>query len=329
MRSAARGLLAGGLAFVLLTGLTACVPRSDEWSDVEYAIASGGSTGVYYDYGSHLAEELSDRLDLRMVAQETAGSVDNLLRVSSGEALLGFAQGDAAADAVSGTGAFERPLEVEALARLYDEYVQVVVRGDSDIDDIGDLAGRTISLGAENSGVNVIAGRVLDAAGVALDSVRDPQLDLSASIGAMERGEIDGFFWVGGLPTPGVAELSSRAPVRLLPIEPEWVNAVNERYSHAYRRPMSPRGHTACRTPRRRWPFPTISSPPRPRRMPSCTMSWPGSSTRDCASRGRCRPRRCWIGARRSSPVRSLSTMVRSTTTATCAVDCSRNPQEV
>lgn len=37
--------------------------------------------------------------------------------------------GDAAADAVSGTGAFERPLEVEALARLYDEYVQVVVRG--------------------------------------------------------------------------------------------------------------------------------------------------------------------------------------------------------
>ncbi|MFE7197618.1 TAXI family TRAP transporter solute-binding subunit [Microbacterium oxydans] len=242
MRSALRRLLAGGLAFVLLTALTACVPRSDEWSDVEYAIASGGSTGVYYDYGSHLAEELSDRLDLRMVAQETAGSVDNLLRVSSGEALLGFAQGDAAADAVSGTGAFERPLEVEALARLYDEYVQVVVRGDSDIDDIGDLAGRTISLGAENSGVNVIAGRVLDAAGVALDSVRDPQLDLSASIGAMERGEIDGFFWVGGLPTPGVAELSSRAPVRLLPIEPEWVNAVNERYSHAYRQADVPAG---------------------------------------------------------------------------------------
>ncbi|MFF1541092.1 TAXI family TRAP transporter solute-binding subunit [Microbacterium sp. NPDC058269] len=242
MKAAVRRLVAGAIALTLLGGLTACSPRASEWTDAEYAIASGGSTGVYYDYGSHLAAELSDSLDIRMVAQETAGSVDNLLRVSSGEALIGFAQGDAAADAVSGAGAFDEPLEVQALARLYDEYVQVVVRGDSEIDDIGDLAGRTISLGAENSGVNVIAARVLDAAGVDLGSVRNPQLDLSESIGAMERGEIDGFFWVGGLPTPGVAELSERSPVRLLPIRQEWVNEVNERYSYAYRPADVPAG---------------------------------------------------------------------------------------
>ncbi len=242
MRALARRLVAGALAITLLAVLTACNPRASEWTDAEYAIASGGSTGVYYDYGSHLAEELSASLDIRMGAQETAGSVDNLLRVSSGEALIGFAQGDAAADAVAGTGAFDTPLEVQALARLYDEYVQVVVRGDSEIDDVGDLAGRTISLGAENSGVNVIAARVLDAAGVDLGSVRNPQLDLSESIGAMERGEIDGFFWVGGLPTPGVAELSETSPVRLLPIEQEWVNEVNERYSHAYRPADVPAG---------------------------------------------------------------------------------------
>ncbi len=64
----------------------------------------------YYDYGSHLAEELSASLDIRDGCEETAGSVDNLLRVSSGEALIGFAQGDAAADAVAGTGAFDAPL---------------------------------------------------------------------------------------------------------------------------------------------------------------------------------------------------------------------------
>lgn len=238
----ARRVLAGALALTVLGALTACSPRAGEWTDAEYAIASGGSTGVYYDYGSHLAAELSGSLDIRMVAQETAGSVDNLLRVSSGEALIGFAQGDAAADAVSGAGAFDEPLEVQALARLYDEYVQVVVRGDSEIDGIGDLAGRTISLGAENSGVNVIAARVLDAAGVDLGSVSNPQLDLSESIAAMERGEIDGFFWVGGLPTPGVAELSERSSVRLLPIEQEWVNEVNERYSHAYRPADVPAG---------------------------------------------------------------------------------------
>lgn len=242
MTAVRRRLVAGALALLLLGALSACSPRASEWTDAEYAIASGGSTGVYYDYGSRLAEELSGSLDITMIAQETAGSVDNLLRVSSGEALIGFAQGDAAADAVAGTGAFDEPLPVQALARLYDEYVQVVVRGDSEIGDIGDLAGRTVSLGAENSGVNVIAARVLDAAGVDIDSVRNPQLDLSESIAAMERGEIDGFFWVGGLPTPGVSELAERSSVRLLPIEQEWVNAVNEQYSHAYRPADVPAG---------------------------------------------------------------------------------------
>ncbi|WP_407360328.1 TAXI family TRAP transporter solute-binding subunit [Microbacterium sp. LBN7] len=226
----------------LLGGLTGCTSRASEWTGEEYAIAGGGSTGVYFAYGGHLAAELSQSLGIRMSVDETAGSVDNLLRVSAGEALIGFAQGDAAADAVAGAGAFPEPLDIEAVARLYDEYLHVVVRGDSEIEGIADLAGRDVSLGAENSGVNVIAGRVLDAAGVAAASVRNPQLDLSGSIEAMENGEIDGFFWVGGLPTPGIAELSERMPVRLLPIEQDWVIEVNEQYSHAYRPADVPEG---------------------------------------------------------------------------------------
>lgn len=237
-----RRVLAGLVALTLLAALAACAPRASEWTGEEYTIAGGGPTGVYFDYGSHLADELSHSLDIRMTVDETAGSVDNLLRVDSGEALIGFAQGDAAADAVAGAGAFPEPLEIQAIARLYDEYVHVVVRGDSDIDGVADLAGRDVSLGAENSGVNVIARRVLDAAGVDTASVRNSQLDLSGSIEAMENGEIDGFFWVGGLPTPGIAELAERMPVRLLPIEQDWVIQVNERYSHAYRPADVPEG---------------------------------------------------------------------------------------
>lgn len=242
MIRAGRRVAAAVISVALLCGLAACSARASEWTGEEYTIAGGGSTGVYFDYGTHLADELSGSLGIRMTAEETAGSVDNLLRVGSGEALLGFAQGDAAADAVAGTGAFPRPLEVQAVARLYDEYLHVVVRGDSDIDDIADLAGRAVCLGAENSGVNVIARRVLAAAGVDAASVRDPRLDLSASIRAMETGEVDGFFWVGGLPTPGIAELADRMPVRLLPIERSWVTEVNERYSHAYRPADVPEG---------------------------------------------------------------------------------------
>lgn len=230
-----RRIAAGSVALAMLWALSACSTRASEWTSGGYEIAGGTSTGVYYAYGVQLAKDLSTSLDVRITAEETAGSVDNLLRVSSGEALLGFAQGDATADAVAGVGAFDHRLPVQAVARLYDEYVHVVVRADSEIDAITDLAGTTISLGAENSGVNLIATRVLEAAGVSKDAVVNPQLDLGASIRAMERGDIDGFFWVGGIPTPGIADLAGRVPVRLLPIEQGWVSDVNERYSHAYR----------------------------------------------------------------------------------------------
>jgi len=235
MRATGRRVAAGALTVIAMLAMSACASRAGEWTDQTYTIAGGSPTGVYYDYGGRIADTMSEALDITMQVEQTAGSLDNLRRVGTGEALLGFAQADAAADAEMGTGAFDEALPIVAIARLYDEYLHVVVRGDSDIDSITDLAGATVSLGARDSGVNVIATRVLDAAGVDIATVDDPQLGLSDSIGAMRSGSIDGFFWVGGLPTPGIEELAATQPVRLLPIERTWVTAVNERYANAYR----------------------------------------------------------------------------------------------
>ncbi len=241
-RRTGRGIAAVLLMVVMAVAVSACSPRAAEWSQVPATIAGGSPTGVYYDYGDRLAQELSASLDVDAAVEETEGSVDNLRRVAAGEALLGFAQGDAAADAVAGRGAFPDPLPIRAAARLYDEYVHVVVRDDAAISGIDDLDGRVVSLGAVGSGVNVIATRILDAAGVDAATVRNPQLDLRESIDALQRGDIDGFFWVGGLPTPGIESLSEALPLRLLPVEQDWVNDVNERYSDAYRSSDFPAG---------------------------------------------------------------------------------------
>lgn len=222
-------MVAGLLAIVALAGCDA--PRERE----PFAIAGGGSTGVYFGYGDQLAQVISARLGTTVTVEETDGSVDNLLRVSDGRALLGFAQSDAAADAVAGRGTFVEPLPVLAIARLYDEYVHVVVRADSDIERIADFAGRPMSLGAPTSGVNIVATRVLDAVGVAPHQVDDRELGLSASIDALRLGAIEGFFWVGGLPTPGLEELFADLPTRLLSIEAETVDRVNAAHDGVYR----------------------------------------------------------------------------------------------
>lgn len=235
MTGRTRRVPAAVVAVMMLLTLVACSPRAGGWAPGDYQIAGGSTTGVYYDYGEHIAEAMTDSLGVDVTVAQTAGSLDNLRRVGSGDALIGFAQADAAADAEMGAGAFDEPLPIVAIARLYDEYLHVVVRGESDIHAITDLAGARVSLGARDSGVNVIATRVLDAAGVEVGAVEDPQLGLVDSIAAMKSGEIDGFFWVGGLPTPGIEDLAATQPVRLLPIERSWVTEVNDRYANAYR----------------------------------------------------------------------------------------------
>lgn len=247
----ARMRRAGALlvSVAVAVALAGCGTRADEWNRGSTVIAGGSVTGVYYDYGEHLAEELSARVGVSVTVAETNGSVDNLLRVAAGEAVVGFAQGDAAADAVAGTGAFDEPLDVAAVARLYDEYLHIVVRADSEIRGVRDLAGARISLGAEGSGVHVIAARVLEAADVDESAVIDPQLGLAESIAAMKASEIDGFLWVGGLPTPGISQLAESVPLRLLPVEQDWVNSVNASHAGAYRQADIPAGSYGTRAP--------------------------------------------------------------------------------
>lgn len=228
-----RALRSTAVALVALLCLSACT-GDDGVDGAKYEIAGGDPSGVYYNYGQHLAEAVQRELGLDTQVVRTQGSVENLQLVGSGKALLGFAQGDTAVDAVLGEGRFADPLPVRAVARVYDEYVHVVVPADSEVRKISDLAGRRVSLGAENSGVQVIATRMLDAAGVGLGDVTNLGFGLDQSIEAMQLGEIEAFFWVGGLPTPGIVRLEKTMPIRLLSIDAALVERVNEGHAGVY-----------------------------------------------------------------------------------------------
>lgn len=235
-------LTASVALLVVLMMVAGCGVLGIDRTSRNFTIAAGGPTGVYYAYGQALGASLSNELSADISVAETNGSVDNLWRVGSQEALLGFAQGDAVADAVAGAGAFVEPLSIRAVARLYDEYVHIVVRSDSDIDDIADIAGRKFSLGAEGSGVNLVAQRILEAAGVTPASVHNPELGLEASILALSSSEIEGFFWMGGLPTPGITQLAESDALRLLAVDAQVVALVNARHAGVYRSAEFPAG---------------------------------------------------------------------------------------
>jgi TRAP transporter TAXI family solute receptor len=205
-------------------------------------LATGSTQGVYYRYGTALAAVVqSDLPGVHVRIRSTEGSVENLQRVAAGQSTFAFAAADAASEAVAGQGSFRTPLPIRAVARVYDEYIHLVVRADSPFRSARDLRGRRVSVGQTGSGTEIVANRLLTVVG--LDPGRDlraAHLGINDSITAFHDGRIDAFFWQGGLPTAGVVSLAGQVPIRLLPLG--GYAAALRRYSPAYRPAAVPAG---------------------------------------------------------------------------------------
>ncbi|WP_406160805.1 TAXI family TRAP transporter solute-binding subunit [Streptomyces sp. NBC_00882] len=184
--------------------------------------STGTKQGVYQKYGGLLRKEIrKDMPDLKVKLETSAGSQENVRLVATGKADFAIA----AADAVETYQQNGDPGadQLRGVARLYDDYVQLVVPADSDIRTLADLKGKRVSIGVPNSGVRLIADRVLNAAGI------DPDKDIRPRAAGIDTGPkllghgLDAFFWSGGLPTDGLKQLAERSAFRFVPIQPSLV----------------------------------------------------------------------------------------------------------
>jgi TRAP transporter TAXI family solute receptor len=214
-----------GLPVLALAGCaTPADPAAGRWHQGELAIGTGNPTGVFYEIGAGYAGVINRHLaGYEATAAPTNGSVDNLNRLATGDVDIALAFVDNAADALHGTGPFiGDPHQVRALARLYDNYAHVIVRIDAKIESVVEMRGKRISTSTHNSGTEVMAHRILTAAGLNPDTdVATQSLTLGDTTTAMVAGTIDGMFWSGGLPTSGVLDLFKQAAgkVRFLAVD--------------------------------------------------------------------------------------------------------------
>jgi TRAP transporter TAXI family solute receptor len=199
------------LVFVLLTTLGALTACRSSFPGLRLTIATGSSDGVYYQLGSELATTWGSQLDIaRPAVLETAGSGENIQRLRDGTADVAFSDADVAAVTDPNLGT----RKLRALARIYDDYIQIVVRADLPIHKLADLSGMRVSVGQPESQVQFVANRILKAGGVS--NVMSVDLSLNDSITAMRAGKLDAFFWSGGLPTGSIASLDKSVGIRLL-----------------------------------------------------------------------------------------------------------------
>ncbi|MFJ8814619.1 TAXI family TRAP transporter solute-binding subunit [Amycolatopsis thermoflava] len=188
-------------------------------------IATGNSGGVYYVLGGGLAQLISNNTGLKATAAETGASVQNIQQLVDGTYDIAFSLADTAADAVQGKGSFDgKPQKVQALTRIYPNSTQVLVRTDSGINSIADMRGKRISTGSPKSGTEVIANRLLQAAGLNPDTdLQAQRLDLAKTADGIKSGTIDGLVWSGGLPTAQITDITTtmKGQVKFIDITPQ------------------------------------------------------------------------------------------------------------
>jgi uncharacterized protein len=213
-------------------------------ADGSLSIATGGTGGVYYPYGGAMGTLLSEKLpNITATAQETNASVDNVLLVQDGGADIAFALGDTVADAVAGKAQCEgREITVCTLGKLYDNFTQTVTTSGTGIRTVADLRGKRVSVGSLGSGTEVLALRILEAAGIDPESdIQRSQLGVGETAQALRDGTIDAGFWSGGLPTGALVDLATTGQMVLLPTG-EHTQALASKYGPYYQTKDIPAG---------------------------------------------------------------------------------------
>src|SRR5919202_5436752 len=202
------------------------------------SIATGGTGGVYYPLGGGMAAVLSKYVPgIQATAEVTGGSVANLQLIGTGKPYLGMTMADATLDAYKGEDKFKgKPVPVRTLLVMYPNRMHVVTVEGTGINTVKDLKGKRVSTGSGGSATEVMAFRVIEAAG--LDKDRDlkrERLGVAESVNAIKDGKIDAFFWVGGLPTAAVTDLGATPGMKIKLIDhADLVEKMNQKYGKLY-----------------------------------------------------------------------------------------------
>ncbi len=182
-------------------------------------IATGGASGPYNIIGTSLAEIYAKTFGVNSKTQTTGASVENVNLLTSGKVDMVLALSDVVTDAVKGENNFETPItNIQQVAVLYPNVVQLVASKKSGIINIEDLRGKRIAVGDQGSGTEVNARTLLEGFGLTYDDVTVDYLGFADAADAMKAGKIEAAFFSSGLPNSSLLELEQGIDLQLVSI---------------------------------------------------------------------------------------------------------------
>ena len=180
-------------------------------------LATGPERSPYDEFGKRYKAELA-RYGIEVVLKPTRGSFENrrLLRDAKHEADLAFVQGGSSdADRQVDEEEREGP-HLVSLGSLFYEPVWVFYRSRTPLDQISDLKGRRINVGARGSGTPGLTAKLLAENHLERDDFKRANLDETPAVVALLGNELDAVVLVSAPESPMVQMLLQTPGVRLL-----------------------------------------------------------------------------------------------------------------
>jgi len=200
------------------------------------AIATGGTTGVYYPLGGAFANIINDYVDgVTANSESTGASVENVNLLNDGEVDFAMVQNDISYYAYEGIEMFdaEEPMEnLRGLATLYPETIQIVADAGAGIESVEDLAGKRVAVGAPGSGTEANARQILAAHGLTYDDLTPDYLSFGEASENLRDGHVDAAFVTAGTPTAAITDLSTQHDVVLVSISQDMIDEIISEYPY-------------------------------------------------------------------------------------------------
>jgi uncharacterized protein len=197
------------------------------------SILTGGTGGTYYPLGGSFAKIVKDETGIEANAETSGASAENMNTLKNGEGEIAFTQTDIASYAVDGKLMFKEKIDnIQAIATLYPETIQIVTTAKSGIKSVEDLKGKKVSVGAPGSGTVANAEQILEIHGMTFDDIQKQDLSFDESTQGIQDGNIDAAFVTAGTPTGAVESLSATEDVVIVPIQQDKIDALIKKYPY-------------------------------------------------------------------------------------------------
>jgi TRAP transporter TAXI family solute receptor len=186
-------------------------------------IGTGSVTGVYYPTGGAICKLVNKgrkEHNIRCSVESTGGSGYNVNTIRAGELDFGVVQSDSQYNGYNGLGEFSEfgPYKkLRAVFSLHTEPFNIIVRSDSGIEGLKDLAGKRVNIGNPGSGDRATMGVVMNAMGWTNDSFKlASELKGSERSQALCDNKIDAFIYMVGHPNGSIKEATTSCDAKLI-----------------------------------------------------------------------------------------------------------------